>query len=648
MQQSQRDTLMATGVSLVLVSLLFIFGYQESGRPIKAMASLVVGLAYTLAYATWAVGYLNLLTITFVPMLVGLAIDFGVHLVTRYEEELRHGRSEPAALEQAFVHTGRGIFTGCFTTAGAFLAMGLTNFAGVAEMGIICGGGLLVCLVPMMTLLPVLLLRGRQNVLDHQHRDRLTGRERLERLWLDRPYTTLAVGAAVCAGAWYFGRQVGFDYNLLNLQSRDLPAVVLEQKLIRSADRSVLFCAVITDSLEEAVELRRIAGALPTVASADSMAQYLFEAPGNKLELVGQVKEALTNITFLQPDTRPVDIADLGSMLWRMGGYLGLAGRLAGREGAEPELIDQLAGLRDAVGDLRRTMHDGPEEHSARKLGSYQRALFRDLASTFEALKTQDSSSRMRIEDLPPALRNRFVSVDGRQHLVQVYPRADVWQRENQIRFVGQLRQALDPQGTGRPVITGTPVQLLEYTSLLKDSYEEAAWYALGAIVILVLVHFRSLICLVLALLPVGLGLLWMLGFMGLRGISFNPANIMTLPLVIGIGVTSGIHILNRYAEEQTPSLLAKSTGKAVLVSALTTVAGFGSLVLGKHQGIASLGYVMAVGTATCMVAALTIIPALLTVLARAGWSPRKKTQWRKRELVTGLGGTEVKTSTAA
>ena len=131
----------------------------------------------------------------------------------------------------------------------------------------------------------------------------------------------------------------------------------------------------------------------------------------------------------------------------------------------------------------------------------------------------------------------------------------------------------------------------------------------------MVLIHFRSLLALVLALLPVGIGMLWLAGLMGYFGIPFNPANIMTLPLVIGIGVTNGIHILNRFAEEQNPGILAKSTGKAVFVSGLTTIAGFGSLVLAKHQGIESLGYVMATGTAACMVAALTFLPALLNLL---------------------------------
>jgi predicted RND superfamily exporter protein len=111
---------------------------------------------------------------------------------------------------------------------------------------------------------------------------------------------------------------------------------------------------------------------------------------------------------------------------------------------------------------------------------------------------------------------------------------------------------------------------------------------------------------------------------MGLAGINFNPANIMTLPLVIGIGVTNGIHILNRFAEELHPSILARSTGKAVLVSGLTTIAGFGSLTVAKHQGIESLGWVMATGTATCMLVGLILLPAILNLLDKAGWTIKK------------------------
>jgi hypothetical protein len=186
-------------------------------------------------------------------------------------------------------------------------------------------------------------------------------------------------------------------------------------------------------------------------------------------------------------------------------------------------------------------------------------------------------------------------------------------------------------------------VQLYEYETLLKDSYVQAAWYALAAIALMVLIHFRSLTAVVLALVPVGIGTLWLAGLMGWAGVPVNLANIMTLPLVIGIGVTNGIHILNRYAEEGTPNILSRSTGKAVLVSGLTAIAGFGSLMLAQHRGIRSLGFVMSVGIAMCMIAALTLLPALLNLIPR--WYPLIKKPGVGNSASIGFGGTEVKTS---
>ena len=611
MAQSQKDTTVASIVSLVLCALIFIYGYNETGRPVKATICLVVGLAYTLAFATATVGHLNILTITFVPILIGLAIDFGVHLVTRYEEELRHGKTEEQALTKAMIYTGQGIFVGALTTAGAFLAMWLTNFRGIQEMGIICGGGLLVCFIPMITLLPVLLLRGRQNVLDHKTHD-VERRKRIENLWLERPVLVTAIVGALCVLALTQARKVYFDYNLLNMQSAGMPAVVFEQKLIDSADKSVLYGAVIADSLPQAVELQKQIEKLPTVASngVQSMATYLAEDQTEKLKLIGEIKAEVAPLQFNAADLQPVNIEDFSRTLYSLYGYLGAA--LDEIKDSNPKLTAQMVALRAAIDTLRREMLTGDavaRAAHADKLAEFQRALFADIRETFQTLQNQNDRERLRAEDLPPALRHRFIGVTGK-YLLQVYPKYDVWQRKNQEKFIADLR-TIDPN------VTGTPVQLYEYTTLLKNSYEMAAWYSLIAIAILVFVHFRSLTAVILALLPVGIGTLWLVGLMGWLGIPFNPANIMTLPLVIGIGVTNGIHILNRFAEERTPSILTRSTGKAVLVSGLTAIAGFGSLMLAKHRGIHSLGCVMAAGIATCMIAALAFLPALLNLLGR-------------------------------
>jgi hopanoid biosynthesis associated RND transporter like protein HpnN len=620
MEQSQKDTTLASVVALVLCALMFIYGYNETGRPIKATLCLLVGLAYTFAFATLTIGHLNILTITFLPMLIGLAIDFGVHLITRYEEELRHGRSEQEAITKAMMFTGQGIFTGALTTAGAFVAMAFTHFKGIQEMGVICGGGLMICLIPMLTLLPVLLLRGRQNVMDHQQHF-VEKRARIENIWLQRPVLVTLVIAVTCLLAAWQARKVYFDYNLLDMQSQGLPAVVYEQKLIDSADKSVLYCAVVATNLTEAVQLEdRIKSMTNVVADVESIAGFLHQKQGQKLALISSIKEIVAPLKFEVPDMRPVDLYELSRTLYSFSGYLGAARDDVGNR--DPALARQLVSLQKAVLDLRRAMLAGDstdQEEHAQKLGEFQQALFDDLRTTFQSLQRQDDRAPLRVEDLPPALRDRFVGVTGK-FLLQVYPKKNVWDHDNQKEFVDALRRALDPHDTNTPIITGTPVQLLEYTTLLKNSYITAAWYSLAAIAIMVLIHFRSLTAVALALIPVGIGTLWLVGLMGWRNTPFNPANIMTLPLVIGIGVTNGIHILNRYAEEGTPSILTRSTGKAVLVSGLTAIAGFGSLILAKHRGIHSLGFIMAVGIAMCMIAALTFLPALLNLISR--WRP--------------------------
>jgi hopanoid biosynthesis associated RND transporter like protein HpnN len=622
MSQSQKDTTLATIISLVLVALIFVFGYHATGRPLKATVCLLVGLAYTMGFTTLTVGHLNILTITFVPILIGLAIDFGVHLITRYEEELRHGRGEKVALEKAIVNTGMGIFTGGFTTAGAFFAMAFTDFDGIQEMGIICGGGLLVSLVPMMTLLPVLLLRGRQNVLDHQlgpvlerkEAMELDRRARIENFWLRRPVTTVVVVTVLTLLASFSSRKVKFDYNLLNMQSEGLPAVLFQHKLIESSPRSVLFGVVVATNLTQATNLMRVLTNLPTVSTVDSMAPYLAEDVGGKLPVLQEIKHIAEKIHFQPEDTNLVNVLELDRSLLSLHGYLTIA--LGKIDPSEQELRARVASLRQSVSALRQRLVLDERAITTEKLAKFQQALFNDVQQTFVSIQQQDISGKMTADDLPPTLRNRFIGVTG-NHLLQIYPKHDIWERKAQEEFVSDMRK-VDTRATG------TPVQLFEYTRLLKESYEEAAMYSLIAIALLVFIHFRKVSCVVLSLIPVGVGFLWMTGFMGLFNIPFNPANIMTLPLVVGIGVTNGIHILNRFAEELRPSILATSTGKAVMVSGLTTIAGFGSLIAAKHQGIESLGYVMATGTATCMIVGLTFLPALLNLLDRCGWTIKK------------------------
>jgi len=157
----------------------------------------------------------------------------------------------------------------------------------------------------------------------------------------------------------------------------------------------------------------------------------------------------------------------------------------------------------------------------------------------------------------------------------------------------------------------------------LRTANEEAGWYALAAIVVLLILHFRSLKIAALALFPKAVGILWMVGIMGYTGVHFNSANFLALPLILGIGLVFGVHVIHRVQEEEIEGVFGHSTGPAIALSALTTMIGFGTMIPATHQGIASLGFVMTVGVGANLLASVLFLPAVLRILTRAGISVR-------------------------
>src|SRR6185437_2904270 len=242
------------------------------------------------------------------------------------------------------------------------------------EMGLICGGGLVVCFIPMMTLLPVLLLRGRQNVIDHEVGEP-KHRAKIENLWLRRPGLVLGVTIAVSVLAATQIPKVWFDYNLLKLQSTSLPSVQTEEKLIHSAGQSLLYGAVIADTARQAVDLERELTNLTAVASVQTMADYLIQNPTNKLKLIGDIKRVLAPLEFKRPDPAPVDIPGLSRTLYSFSGYCSAILKAIGTN--DPALTEQFVSLRATTDNFRRDMMAGSDREvawNAEQLGAYQRA----------------------------------------------------------------------------------------------------------------------------------------------------------------------------------------------------------------------------------------------------------------------------------
>ena len=609
MTQARHDISLAASISMALVACIFIYGFSEIRRPVLATLCLIIGVTYALGFATLFVGRLNILSITLLPILIGLAIDFGVHLISRFEEELAREGTRQEALRQALAYTGIGVVTSGLTTAGAFLAMMLTDFKGIKEMGFIAGTGLLLSLFAMLTFLPALLIvAGAGGSPRRPGWENWSLRRWLERLVWRSP-GIVAAGAAlltVCALTQF--PRLSFDYNLLNLQSTDLAAVGIEEKLIESGSESLLHGIVIADTFQEAQEMEREIERLAPVAKVNSVVDFLSGDQMAKLQIIREIKQQVERLNLAPPSLAHVDLSELNETLFALQGYLGLALQELTAKPQRVEAARRVESLRESVARFRSLVNN-PNDEAVERLTEFQKGLFGNLRETIEIIRNQNTTTGMLLEDVPPFLRERFISPAGR-FLLEVHPREDLWQRDHQKEFLTALRQ-VDPD------VTGTLVQVYEYTSLIKENFLRASAYAGGIIAVLLLLQFRRFVPVMLAFLPVLLGLCWTFGLMGFLGVPFNPVNIMAVTLLIGIGVPNGIHILQRFAEEPRSGLIGRSTGKAVVVSAFTTVAGFGSLLVAKHQGIASLGKVMAAGTVMCLIASLLVLPALLVLFDR-------------------------------
>jgi predicted RND superfamily exporter protein len=249
-----------------------------------------------------------------------------------------------------------------------------------------------------------------------------------------------------------------------------------------------------------------------------------------------------------------------------------------------------------------------PEAEGQRVLAQFQQSLFRDFQDKWTLLRNNlNPSGPITLANIPPQLKSRFVSQDGTKFLLQIYPKNNIWNREPLEEFISQLRQ-VDADVTGSPVIG------YESIDAMKKGYIEGGLYALFAIILIAFFSLRNIKDALLAMIPLGLGVVWTAGLMWLFHLKFNLANLIVVPLILGIGIENGIHLIHRYREEREGGarLITGSTGQAVTLFSLTTMIGFGSLMLATHRGVFTMGLLLTIAVGSVLVASLLVLPLLL------------------------------------
>jgi len=623
MVASCHDTELASWLALAAVLVLYLIVFRGLYYPMLTVGTLLVGIAWSLGWLTLTVGHLNILSATFAVMLIAMG-DYGVLWVTRYEQARRGGMDVRQALLHTATHVAVGNLTAATALALAFFAAMLADFRAVAELGWIAGCGVLLCALACFTVLPaVLMLADRRSfefrVLNFELQ---TQNSKLKTKnssgWLPRlsarPWLVLGTAAALVIGLGAFATRVQYDHNLLHLQARDLDAVRWETTLIEHTDGASWHALSTTNTPEEALALKARYEKLPEVSRVVEIASLVPRDQDRKVVLLREMSLALQ---MLPPRGLPVphttpnlsDAPTIGRQVASLQqALLGLVNQL---QLATPGEVPLLAELRAAVQALYDRIAGMEPAVALVRLSDFERRLKGDLAEDLHRLRDVSTPAPIALDDLPPALRERYVGRSGKW-LLCVFARDCLWDYGPLEHFTRQV-QTVDPDATGKPFGT------VEGLKSLKSGFQWAGLYALGVIVLVLLADFRNVRHALIAVAPLALGLLLSLGVLGLCGLPLNPANMIALPLILGVGVDNGVHVLHDYLlrRREGQATISRAIGRGVLIKALTTMIGFGTLMVSSHRGLFGLGFILTLGVGCCMLTALVLLPAVLRLLGK-------------------------------
>jgi uncharacterized protein len=617
MAAAQHDTALASWLAVGGVVALFVLVYRGVAYPLLTVITLLTGTAWALGWLTLTVGHLNILSATFAVMLIGMG-DYGVLWVMRYEQARRGGMNVQDALCHTAAHVAVGNLTAATTLALAFFAAILADFQAVAELGWIAGCGVLMCAFACFTVLPALLMlfdrRPAPAAVELPVRNGVAGHSRfqmphspLERGWLPRltarpgvvvaGFATIALVISACA------TRVRYDHNLLHLQAADLDAVKWELTLIEHTAGASWHALSITVTPEEALALKARYEQLPEVSRVVEVATLVPQDQERKLAMLRDIQRCLRHLP-----PRGARIAHVSPRVAELrAGLQAALFRLQGTDSRSGLLRDLQKSLNVFLGRLAMT----DEVAAADRLRDFEEQMAGDLAEDLHRLRSVSAPVPIVLADLPAALCERYVGVSGKW-LLRVFAKECLWEFDPLKHFVERIR-TVDPKATGKPFGT------VEGLVAMKEGLQRAGIYAFAVIVAVLLLDFRSVPRMLVAVAPLALGVLMTLGLMGLFHIPLNPANMIAFPLILGVGVDNGVHVLHdwllRRAEGRTT--ISHAIGRGVFVKACTTMIGFGTLMISTERGLAGLGLILTLGVCCSMLSALIFLPAALRLFAQ-------------------------------
>jgi hypothetical protein len=664
LERSRNDLAYAIGAAVLGCLIVLVIGFRGIRHPLLGLLMVAAAVTWTLGLATEMVGHLSVFSLSVVPILVGLGIDYAIIYTSRYLQFRRDGWQLRPALMETTRSIGAPSIIAALTAALAFLCTMLTDFIGISELGLVAAAGILLCALAAFFVLPALIALADENVdvsrLPHPFEGGML-RSALAKF----PLVTLGLAALVVVAV---GSQIvrienrrlvsriRFDSNFLNLHAEDAESVRLEHRLFSEASDSVLHAVSIADSERQMRELHDRFAALPSVGHVEDLAMRLpGQASDATRQLLAEYRSQLAGLPQRVPSLRNADPAAIGKAVEEF--YLRVK-----KHSADPSARRVTKTINGFLNRFEKLSL--PQQ--LQFFNEYQYHMASDLLWRFQTLRYAANDEPIQSSDLPPHLISRYVSApdaDGkRKWLIEIHPRERIWDEQPLARFVSDLR-SVDPH------VTGTPIQNFEAALQIQHSYRTASFYAFAVVWIILLLSFLGGSARWLALLPtaaiVGLaavmlhtrhmpinpilfasayvvmtaaiglimdsrnlrdailafftpmiGMFMMFGVLCFLHVDLNPANLLVLPLVLGIGVNNGVQILHDYRSQKGAYRLSPNVFSTVVLTALTSIVGFGSMMIASHRGLFSLGVALSIGILSCLFVAIVLLPAFLSVLS--------------------------------
>jgi hopanoid biosynthesis associated RND transporter like protein HpnN len=594
----------------LLVAGILQLAFRSWQLVVAALGTLLIGLVWTGAFAAATIGELNLISIAFAILFIGLGVDFAIHLGMAFAAERRAGDlPSEEALDQAIDSIGSSLVLCGFTTAIGFLVFWPTQYRGVAELGAIAGAGMFIILFLTLTFFPAL-LGGWLRIPDEialPAPSRVDEGIAMRLAQWPRAICAIALLAALGSIPLLFGLR--FDAHVIEMRDPDTDSVQAFRELLGDSQMSPWYVNVMAPDLESARSLARELEALPTVGRTIHLSSYVPEDQEEKQEILADLAFLLEKAPAAPGSTLPKhDTSAQIQALQELTSFLAASKRPSG----DSALAASLDALESRLGVFLERVEQDDDPSAA--LGEFEAILLDEFPPEIARLRASLDVADITLEDLPEELSRRLLAADGTAR-IQVFPEEELQDFETMKNFVDEVVGAA-------PKAAGIAVNLIEFGEVTAQSFRQALTSAAIAICALLFFLWRRPLDVMLVLAPLSLGSLLTCASMAILDMPFNFANVLVLPLLFGIGVDSGIHLVHRArmsGRDSFEHLVESATAGAVFFSAMTTTLSFGTLALSGHQGMHTLGVMLTIGMFWTVVANLIVLPALLTIAGVSG-----------------------------